>query len=111
MCRMIVVKYKVVQRLPVFHVSILPFCATFFPSEFGFIMLELRTEQIHFDTQSNSYRTQGRIFFSLLIVAGDVLVPLMVLSAHLSRNRYSRNPVFMNLCYSLIFYSNAFLLS
>jgi len=35
----------------------------------------------------------------------------MVISAHLSRNRYSRSPIFMNLLYSFIFYSTTFLLS
>jgi len=65
----------------------------------------------HFDTQSASYQTQGRFFFSLLIITGNGLIPLMVVSAHLSRNQYSRSPIFMNLCYSLIFYSTSFLLS
>lgn len=69
------------------------------------------SNQDHFDTQSTSYQTQGRIFFALLIITGNGLIPFMVLSAHLSRNQYSKSPIFMNLCYSLIFYSTSLLLS
>ena len=74
-------------------------------------VLNLRPNKDHFDTQSTSYRTQGHIFFSLLIITGNGLIPFMVLSAHLSRNQYSKSPIFMNLCYSLIFYSTSFLIS
>ena len=126
----VIVKYKVVRRLRVFlHLpSSLPYQRFHLPHPLNLTYhahwyvlaasrgtvtgpLELPTDQLHFDTQSTSYQTEGRIFFSLLILAGNILVPLMVLSAHLSRNQYSKSPIFMNLCYSLIFYSTAFLLS
>ena len=126
----VIVKYKVVQHLRVFlhlHSSLpyrpfrLPHPLTITDHAHWYVLassrrtvtgpLKLRTDQLHFDTQSTSYQTEGRIFFSLLILAGNILVPLMVLSAHLSQNQYSKSPIFMNLCYSLIFYSTTFLLS
>jgi hypothetical protein len=75
-------------------------------SRTGINSLKLGTDQLHFDTQSAEYQTQDRVFLSFLIITGNVLVPLIVLSAHPSRNQYSKSPIFMNRCnsYSLIFY-------
>jgi hypothetical protein len=50
-------------------------------------------------------------FFVLLIVGGNVLIPIMVVASFVQGNKYSRSPVFMNFCAGWIAYSIGFLLS
>jgi len=68
-------------------------------------------EDIHFDTQSPQYRLEGHAFFIPLLIGGHILVPIMILAAHISKNRFSRSPIFMNFCYANVGYSTSLLLS
>lgn len=49
-------------------------------------------------------------FFILLIIGGNVLIPIMVLASFVQGNKYSRSPIFMNFCIGWIVYSTGFLL-
>jgi len=50
-------------------------------------------------------------FFVLMILGGNVLIPLMVLASFVQGNKYCRSPIFMNFCAGWIAYSIGFLLS
>jgi hypothetical protein len=50
-------------------------------------------------------------FFVLLIIGGNVLMPIMVVASFVRGNKYSRSPLFMNCCVSFIASSVGYLLS
>ena len=50
-------------------------------------------------------------FFVLMIIGGNVLLPIMVLVMFVQGNKYCRSPIFVNFCISWIIYSIGFLLS
>jgi hypothetical protein len=49
-------------------------------------------------------------FFILLIIGGNVFIPIMVLASFVQGNKYSRSPIFMNFSIGWIVYSTGFLL-
>ena len=66
---------------------------------------------IDFDTQSPQYRREAHGFFIPLLLAGHILLPISIVAAHLSKNRFSRSPILMNFCYANVGYCTSFLMS
>lgn len=66
---------------------------------------------LKFDTQSAQYRREGHGFFIPLLIVGHILVPIMIVAAHLTKNRFSKSPILMNFCYANVGYCTSFLLS
>ena len=66
---------------------------------------------IDFDTQSPQYRREAHGFFIPLLLAGHIFLPIMIVAAHISKNRFSRSPILMNFCYANVGYCTSFLMS
>lgn len=82
----------------------------FFGSKPGCLSLGTAVD-LKFDTQSAQYRREGHGFFILLLIAGHILMPIMIVAAHLTKNRFSKSPILMNFLYANVGYSTSFLLS
>ena len=88
------------------HAYVLHFCALV-P---GFLSRR-NVVDLKFDTQSAQYQREGHGFFVPLLIAGHILLPIMIVAAHLTKNRFSKSPILMNFCYANVGYCTSFLMS